>query len=380
MRSFGVSPKLTPKLRTGKSQELPKYIIESIKLKRYWKRKFEKTKKLEDFEKYKHLLNFTRFQIKKLKEDKWESFLKGLKNKTPVSTKPFWQRVNKYRKKKDSNIPYMMHEGKKLVTNEDKANCFADKYKIIFSDEENPNYDSKFKRETEDFIMNRKYEELFTDKTIKFFYPAELDKVISEISSKKSLDQESVCNLMIKHFPERFKVILLKVFNHCLVNNIIPDEWKKATISMIYKKGCKKSRDNYRPISITSCIAKVFEKLVLNRIKLHLKENNIIIKNQSGFRENRQTKDNIFNITQKVLESFNRDKKVCCIFFDISAAFDKVWHVGLIFKLVKIKLPLYLINWIVTFLNNRQFRVKIGDYCTAPAACPPDEAARTRCS
>ena len=65
-----------------------------------------------------------------------------------------------------------------------------------------------------------------------------------------------------------------------------------------------------------------------------------------------------------MLESFNRDKKVCCIFFDISAAFDKVWPVGLIFKLVKIKLPLYLINWIVTFLNNRQFRVKIGDYCT----------------
>ena len=120
----------------------------------------------------------------------------------------------------------MMHEGKKLVTNEDKANCFADKYKIVFSDEENPNYDSKFKRETEDFIMNRKYEELFTDKTIKFFYPAELDKVI----------------------------IILKLFNHCLVNNIIPDEWKKATISMIYKKGCKKSRDNYMPISITSCI------------------------------------------------------------------------------------------------------------------------------
>jgi hypothetical protein len=262
--------KSTPKLKTCKSQELPKYIIESIKLKRYWKRQFEKTKNLEDLDKYKHLLNFSRFQIKKLKEDKWESFLKGLKNKTPVSTKPFWQKVNKFRKNKESNIPNMMHEGKKLVTDEDKANCFADKYKIVFSNEENPNFDSKFKRETEEFIKNRKYEELFTDKTIKFFYPAELDKVIGEISSKKSLDQEHVCNLMIKKFSEKFKITLLKLFNHCLVNNIIPDEWKKATISMIYKKGCKKLRDNYRPISITSCIAKVFEKLILNRIKSHL--------------------------------------------------------------------------------------------------------------
>ncbi len=133
---------------------------------------------------------------------------------------------------------------------------------------------------------------------------------------------------------------------------------------MIHKKGCKKTRDNYRPISITSCMAKVFEKLVLNRIKDHLKEHNIIVKNQSGFRERRQTKDNIFNITQKVLESFNRDKKVCCIFFDISAAFDKVWHCGLIYKLVKINLPLYLVKWIITFLRNRKFRIKIGEFFT----------------
>ena len=131
---------------------------------------------------------------------------------------------------------------------------------------------------------------------------------------------------MIRNVSLKFKLTLLKLFNHCLVNNTIPDEWKKATVSMIHKKGCKKTRDNYRPISITSCMAKVFEKLALNRIKDHLKENNIILKNQSGFRERRQTKDNIFNITQKVLESFNRDKKVCCIFFDISAAFDKAWH------------------------------------------------------
>jgi hypothetical protein len=55
---------------------------------------------------------------------------------------------------------------------------------------------------------------------------------------------------------------------------------------------------------------------------------------------------------------------VCCIFFDISAAFDKVWHSGLIYKLVKINLPLYLIKWIITFLSNRKFRIKIGEYFT----------------
>jgi len=209
----------------------------------------------------------------------------------PSEKLAFWQRINKYRKKKNSNMPKLVHEGREFTTEEEKANWFADKYKKVFSDDENANFDSNFKREIEEYIKNREYEDICKDKTIKFFSPTDLNKVIKEISNKKSLDQENISNFMVKNLSEKFKLNLLKMFNHCLATNTMPEEWKKATISMIHKKGCKKSRDNYRPISITSCIAKVFEKLVLNRIKLHLKENNIIIKNQSGFRENRQTKD-----------------------------------------------------------------------------------------
>ena len=64
-----------------------------------------------------------------------------------------------------------------------------------------------------------------------------------------------------------------------------------------------------------------------------MKDEKIIIKLQSGFRAHRQTKDNILFISQKVIDSFNRVKKVCAIFFDIASAFDKVWHDGLIYKL-----------------------------------------------
>ncbi len=181
----------------------------------------------------------------------------------------------------------MVHEEEKLVTDKEKANCFAEKYKRVFSDEDNPNFDSSFKNEIEELMTNKEYKKSYTDKTVKFFSKMELDKVIKEISNKKSLDHEAICNQMIRNFSVNFKITLLQLFNHCLLYNIIPDEWKKATVSMIYKKGCQKTRDNYRPISITSCMAKVFEKLVLNRIKNHLRENHIIIKNQSGFRERR---------------------------------------------------------------------------------------------
>ena len=83
------------------------------------------------------------------------------------------------------------------------------------------------------------------------------------------------------------------------------------------------------------------------------------MKQQSGFRAHRQTKDNIFNLCQKNLESFNRKMKNCIIFFDITKAFDKIWHNGLLFKLIQNKFDKYIIKWIAEFLKNRSFKIKI---------------------
>ena len=119
---------------------------------------------------------------------------------------------------------------------------------------------------------------------------------------------------------------------------------------------------SYRPISMTSCLAKLCEKLILNRIKKFLKENNIIIKQQSGFRAHRQTKDNLLFLLQKIQETFIRKKKVLSFYFDISQAFDKVWHDGLIHKLIQLNLPIYIIKWIHFYLEDRIFCIKIGSY------------------
>ena len=101
------------------------------------------------------------------------------------------------------------------------------------------------------------------------------------------------------------------------------------------------------------------------KIKEFLVKNKIIIKQQSGFRQKRQTKDNIFFLTQKAIESLNRGKKLCTIFFDIASAFDKVWHDGLIYKLIKLNVPKYILCWLMDFLSNRQFAVRINNSITA---------------
>ena len=118
---------------------------------------------------------------------------------------------------------------------------------------------------------------------------------------------------------------------------------------------------NYRPNSLTSALAKLTEKMIVIKLKKFLNRENMIIKQQSGFIAFRQTKDIIFFITQKIIEQFNRKKKVSGIFFDIASAFDKVWHRGIIYKLIKLKTPSYIICWIKNFLENRIFKVKINN-------------------
>ena len=141
---------------------------------------------------------------------------------------------------------------------------------------------------------------------------------------------------------------------------MVPQLWKHSVITMILKTGQDKGNaGSYRPISMTPCLARLFERLVLQRLEVFLKTNNIIINNQSGFRKNRQTKDNLLYTIQNAQEGFNCEEKTLTIFFDVAAAFDKVWHQGLLFKLIELGVPYYLVSIIASFLENRTFTVKI---------------------
>ena len=190
----------------------------------------------------------------------------------------------------------------------------------------------------------------------------DLNQSINSLKGFSAPGLGKVHNQLLKSTTYNFRQIILRLINLTVKHSILPNQWKPSIISLIPKK--KSNSDNtkdYRPIILTSNLAKLSEKLMSIKLKQFLKENNIIIKQQSGFQENRQTKDNICFITQKILEQFNRGKKVCGIFFDIASAFDKAWHCGIIYKLIKLKAPSFIICWLKDFLVKRTFCVKINN-------------------
>jgi hypothetical protein len=177
-----------------------------------------------------------------------------------------------------------------------------------------------------------------------------------------SSGEDLISKRMLKNSGDKFLSVFVHLFNLSIKSGKVPTRWKKVIVKMIPKKqDSKNNPGNYRPISLTNCIARLCERVILVKIQEHLKSNNIIVKQQSGFRAHRQTKDNLFNLCQKNFEAFNRKMKNCVVFFDISKAFDKVWHNGLLFKMKNHFFDKFIIIWIAEFLNKRNYKVKIND-------------------
>ena len=112
----------------------------------------------------------------------------------------------------------------------------------------------------------------------------------------------------------------------------------------IFKKGDKQLIKNYRPLSLLPICGKVFEKLIFNHLYSYLHTNNLITKNQSGFRPGDSTTNQLLYVIDEIHQAFDCTKsfEVRAVFLNISKAFDKVWHEGLVFKLAQNGIPVSL--------------------------------------
>ena len=313
---------------------------------------------------YKALKNFFTERLIKHKSDQWKEFISKLPNKY-ASSKHFWKRINRIRSGQNtgSSIPTLIDPvtGQKLETTEEKVQLFANRLEEIFKESPLNTFDEAHRSKINDWYSN--YRKELTNKNNEFppITLSEMNEVLKSVNNKESVDSTNISNAMLKHLTEKSKIALCNLFNIIIENNCIPASWKTATVTMLFKnKGEASDAKNYRPISVTSVLLRFLEKIMIGRFWEHLKKHKLIINQQSGFRKHRQTKDNLMFLCQKSIEALNRGKKVVGILYDIEGAFDKVWHAGLIYKMViKFRFPKYLVFFAIDYLSNRAFLIKI---------------------
>ena len=164
--------------------------------------------------------------------------------------------------------------------------------------------------------------------------------------------------VVLKNCKPELSYILAELFNKCLKESCFPDCWKVSSAVPVFKNvGERSTAKNYCPVSLLSVVNKVFEKLVNNRFVDHLEKCGLFSDFQYGFRSSRSTADLLTVVSDRIVRAFNRSGATRAVALDISKAFDRVWHAGLLHKLKSYGISGQIFSLISSFLSNRRLRV-----------------------
>ena len=190
-------------------------------------------------------------------------------------------------------------------------------------------------------------------------------RIINNLDPNKAHGHDEISIRMLKICGDSTCRPLSIIFKTCLRTGIFPLEWKKANIAPIHKRGDKQTVLNYRPVSLLPICGKIFERLLYTEMLNFFLQNDLISPKQSGFRPGDSCINQQLSINHEILSSFDIGLEVRGLFLDISKAFDKVWHAGLIYKLRQNGICGDLINILNDFLTNRKQRVVLNGQCSS---------------
>ena len=198
----------------------------------------------------------------------------------------------------------------------------------------------------------------FTMSPIKFSI-RKVRQTLLQLDTSKSKGPDGIPAIVLKTCAPELAPILNKLFQLSYTLGTFPTAWKQAYVLPIPKKGDKSNPLNYRPIAITSLISKSIETIITKQLLTFLETNNLLSDHQYGFRKARYTGDLLayaVHVWSSTLESCGENTVIS---LDISKAFDRVWHKGLLAKLPMFGLHQTLINLIASFLSVSLIAVRV---------------------
>ncbi len=190
-------------------------------------------------------------------------------------------------------------------------------------------------------------------------------KVLCKLDSKYERDPDGVPSAVLRSLSYELSVPLSIVFSKSLASGTIPSTWKSAFITALYKKGCPSDPQNYRPISITSAVCRVFERILVDHLTYYLRGLGVISEEQFGFRKGRSTELQLLTCINKWSSAIDKGFHTDVVYIDFARAFDSVCHSKLLYKLeYGYGITGNVLAWIRCFLDNRTQCVRVGTCCS----------------
>ena len=263
-----------------------------------------------------------------------------------LGSRDFWRIANSVLNKGKSAIPPQFNGADVLSSASDKAKLFGKNFS------KNSNLDDSgislpvFPSRTNLKLHNIS----ITPKMVK--------KVITNLDSSKASAPDCIPVVILKNCEPELSYILAKLFNNYLKESCFPDCWKVSSMVPVFKNvGERSAAKNYRPVGLLSVVSKVFKKLVNNRVADYLEKCGLFSDLQYGFRSSRSTADLLTVVSDRIARAFNSSGATPVVAVDISKAFDRGWHAGLLHILQSYGISGEIFGLISSFLSNRQLRV-----------------------
>ncbi len=178
--------------------------------------------------------------------------------------------------------------------------------------------------------------------------------LLDKLKTDKSAGPDNISPRLLKETATELSKGLAILFQRSIQEGKLPTPWKDATVSPVFKKGAKSDPGNYRPISLTSVVGKLLERLIRQCLMDHLKQHNLLSDSQFGFRNGRSCQLQLLHVLDSWTEDLDQGLNVDILFFDYSKAFDTVPHKKLVTKLKAYGITGNLLSWISDFLTNRR--------------------------
>jgi hypothetical protein len=338
--------KSTPTVKTKfRGPNYPREIREMIVRKRRARRRWHQSRAPQD----KATLNRISQQLtKELKDIKNYSFNIFLTNLTADKSTDYslWKAAKCPKQPQTHVTPIRKPNGQWARTNNDKTITFATHLETRF--QPHPGTDNL------PVLPSNSYED-----TIPLVTPKEVkEEIYTNLQTRKTPGFDLITGVILKKLQRKALVKLTTLINAAIRLKYVPISWKVSEIILVPKPGKNHTEvESYRPIALLPTMAKLLEKLILKRLNPIISKYQLIPPHQFGFRSKHSTIDQVHRITE-VIEKALEEQKVCsALFLDVSQAFDRVWHDGLLHKLRSLlPEPFYL--FLKSYLHERQFRIK----------------------
>ena len=313
--------------------------LRSLKRKRTRWKKFKYCRNPYNKEQYVQARSEANRKVKEAKRD----YEKEVASKTKSNSKVFWKFIQTKTKVKDEIKCIQDEEGDVHTDDATKAELLNSYFSSVFTQEGDapiPEF-----RKTDTVLEDISFSE------------EQILKHLKGIDETKSRGADNIHPKLVKETAMQIVKPLTTIFQKSMAMGKVPTDWKLANVTPIHKKGPKHISSNYRPISLTSIICKIMERIIRDSIMEHMEQNRLFTDHQHGFRKGRSCITQLIEVIDEWTENLNSQENIDAIYLDFQKAFDTVPHRRLLAKLEGYGIKGSVLRWITSYLTNRQQRV-----------------------